>query len=153
MRRRNSVTGGAAALAVAALMSGCATAQTPTRPDSVEAVLAAPQNLVRSAVVRVLTDAGYEVGEEDQPDRVLSKDYRQEIDSPWDSLLASPFGVSRSRVQVSIIPENDTTTRLLIQVNFESNGGLFASWRPYETPLPQSAANQLRLIRNMLGLL
>ena len=44
-----------------------------------EAVLVAPQNQVRAAVVQVLTEAGYEVGGEDLPDPVLSTGYRQEI--------------------------------------------------------------------------
>ncbi len=153
VRRQNTLTRGTVVLAVAALMSSCATTQTPAGPDSVEAVLVAPQNLVRAAVVEVLTEAGYEVGGEDQPDRVLSTGYRQEIDSPWNWLLVCRFGVSRSRVHATIIPENETATRLIIQVSYESKGGLFASWRPYETPLQPSAANQLRLVRNTLGLL
>jgi len=146
----NRVTG---VLAVAALMSSCATTQTRGGPDSVEAVLVVPENLVRAAVVQVLTEAGYEVGGEDQTDRVLSTGYRQEIDSPWNWLLVSRFGVSRSRVHATIIPENEIATRLIIQVTYESKGSLFASWRPYETPLQRSAANQLRLVRNTLGLL
>jgi hypothetical protein len=140
-------------LAVAALMISCATTQIPGGPDSVEAVLVAPENLVRAAVVQVLAEAGYEVGGEDQPDRVLSTGYRQEIDSPWNWLLVRRFGVSRSRVHATIIPENETATRLIIQVTYEGKGSLFASWRPYETPLQRSAANQLRLVRNTLGLL
>lgn len=142
-----------AVLAVAALLSGCATTQTPVGSDSVEELLVAPPSLVRAAVVQVLTEAGYEVSGDDQPERTLSTGYRQEIDSPWDWLLVCRFGVSRSRVQATIIPENETATRLIIHVSYESKGGLFASWRPYETPLQQSAANQLRLVRNTLGLL
>jgi len=144
---------GTGVLAVAALMISCATTQTQGGPDSVEAVLVAPQNQVRAAVVQVLTEAGYEVGGEDLPDPVLSTGYRQEIDGPWNWLLVSRFGVSRSRVHTTIIPENETATRLIIQVTYESKGSLFGFWRPYETPLQQSAVNQLRLVRNTLGLL
>jgi len=129
---------GTGVLAVAALMISCATTQTQGGPDSVEAVLVAPQNQVRAAVVQVLTEAGYEVGGEDLPDPVLSTGYRQEIDGPWNWLLVSRF---------------ETATRLIIQVTYESKGSLFGFWRPYETPLQQSAVNQLRLVRNTLGLL
>ena len=153
VRTRKTLPVGAAALAVAALIGRCATTQPPAGADSVEAMLAVPQNEVRAAVMQVLTEAGYEIEGEDQSDRVLNTDYRQEIDSPWDGLLVSRLGVSRSRVQVTLISENETATRLIVQVRFESKRSLFASWLPYETPLQQSAANQLRLVKNTLGLL
>lgn len=140
-------------LAVAALMVSCATTRPPGGRDSVESVLVAPQDQVRAAVIQVLTEAGYEVGGEDQPVRDLSTGYRQEIDSPWDWLLFYRFGVSRSRVEATIIPENETATRLIVQVTYEGKDSLFASWRLYETPLPQSAANHLRLVKKALGLL
>ncbi|MGH7236274.1 MAG: hypothetical protein ACREIO_07810 [Nitrospiraceae bacterium] len=153
MLRQTFLNRGIGGLAVAALVISCATTQNQGGLDSVEAVLVAPANLVRAAVVQVLTEAGYEVSGEDQPERILSTGYRQEIDSPWNWLLASRFGVSRSRVHATILPENEIATRLIIQVTYESKGSLFASWRPYDTPLQQSAANQLRLVRNTLGLL
>lgn len=36
---------------------------------------------------------------------------------------------------------------------WKGKDSLFAAWRPYEASLPQSAGNQLRLLRNALGLL
>lgn len=84
---------------------------------------------------------------------MLHTGYRREIAGPWDWLLRSRFGVGRSRVDVMIAPETQQETRLMILVAYEGKGGLFASWRPYEPPLPQSALNQIRMIKHSLGLL
>jgi uncharacterized protein YceK len=135
------------------LTAGCATIRSETGPDTIEAVLAAPQDLVRSAVIQVLMVGGYSIQDQDETYWTLRTGYRQEIDSPWDGILRMRFGVVRSRVEVTIAPESEKSTRLSIRVTHEGKASFFFPWRPYETPLPQSAANQLRLVKNELGLL
>lgn len=138
---------------VVALLVGCSTIRAQESLDSVETTVAAPEDQVRSAVTQVLLSGGYAVYNAEESSRVIRTGYRQEIDSPSDWLLRYRFGVSRSRVHVTITPENDTTTHLTIRVDYEGKDSLFSSWHAYEPPLPQSAANQLRLIKNALGLL
>ncbi|MBI4400620.1 MAG: hypothetical protein HY581_03175 [Nitrospirae bacterium] len=138
---------------VVALLVGCSTIRAQESLDSVETLLAASEDQVRSAVIQVLLSGGYSVRNEEDSSQVIRTGYRQEINSPWDWLLRYRFGVSRSRVDVTMTPENDTTTHLAIRVAHEGKDSLFSSWRAYETPLPQSAATQLRLIKNALGLL
>lgn len=138
---------------VVALLVGCSTVRAQESLDSVETTLAASEEQVRSAVIQVLSSGGYSVCNAEASSQVIRTCYRQEIDSPSDWLLRFRFGVSRSRVDVTITPQNDTTTHLMIRVAHEGKDSLFSSWHGYETPLPQSAANQLRLIKNALGLL
>ncbi len=153
MRGPDALRRGMGILAAAALMIGCSTTRPAGTSDSGEAVLVASHDRVKAAVIQVLTEGGYEVSEGDRQDQVLSTGYRQEIASPWDWLVVHRFGTGRSRVDATILPESETTTRLIIDVAYEGKDSLFFSWSPYETPLPQSAANQLRLVRNALGLL
>jgi hypothetical protein len=138
-------------LIFAALAAACSTMQTRNEPDKAEVILAAPESQVRAVVVQVLRADGYEVQRTDA--RVLSTEYRQEIDSVWDPLLVHHFGVGRSRVDVTMTPDSNATTRLNIQVIHQGKDSLFSSWRAYDAPLAQSAANQIRLVRNALGLL
>ncbi|HET8579510.1 MAG TPA: hypothetical protein VFL31_00780 [Nitrospiraceae bacterium] len=156
MRGANGLTGTIALVIAAVLVVGCSTPQAQRGPDFVEATLAAPQDRVKAAVIQVLTEGGYTINNGGDPDRVVSAGYRQEIDSPWNWLLVSRFGVSRSQVEAALVPEKETVepaTRLTIEVTHQGKGSLFSSWRTYDTPLPQSAANQLRLVKNALGLL
>jgi hypothetical protein len=140
-------------LSLALLMIGCSTITAPHASDCAEMTVTAPENLVRAAVVQILVESGYEVFSVDGAQPVLRTGYREEMDSPWDGLHRSRFGRGRSRVEVSIVPENDHDTRVTIQVSYEGKDSLFSSWQPYVPPLPQSAANQVRLIKNALGLL
>lgn len=140
-------------IGLAVLLAGCAATPAPKSQDSVEAILAASEDWVRAAVVQVLEKQGYTVTRTGQEAGVLRTGYRREIAGPWDWLLRSRFGVGRSRVEVMIAPETQQETHLVILIPYEGKDGLMASWRPYETPLPQSAANSLRLLRNTLGLL
>jgi len=137
----------------AALMISCSTTKAQRGPDFIEATLAAPQDRVKAAVIQVLTEGGYTIRSGDEPDRVVSAGYRQEIDSIWNWLLISRVGVSRSWVEATLASEEETATRLTLEVMHQGKDSLFSFWRTYDTPLPQSAANQLRLVKNALGLL
>ena len=78
---------------------------------------------------------------------------RQEIRSPVERALAWRFGVGKSRVEARVVPQDDSTTRLRLQVFYRGKDGLLDSWEEAETPLPQSAANEIRLIKNALRIL
>lgn len=150
-------------LAVALLASAaCASGPPiPHQPDVVDAILPAPADLVRMAVIQVLTDGGYEVEElekeddavEQKNDHTLTTGYREEIRSPWDWLLRRRFGTGRSRVDALVTPADDQTTRLRLHVLYEGKDGIFTRWEESPTAPPQSAENQLRLIKNALHIL
>lgn len=132
---------------------GCSIISTPTRTDDAEATFAASESQVRAAVTQVLAEENYEIQSADEKGPVLKTGYRDEIDGPWNGLLRSRFGTGRSQVEVVITPVNEALTHVVIRVAYEGKDSLFASWQAYVPPLPQSAANQIRLIQNALGLL
>jgi hypothetical protein len=139
------------------LMLSCTTTQVQ-RTDSVAAILTAPGDQVQAAVIQVLTEDGYTVRHAKRSQRTLTTGYRQEINSIWDWLLRYSFGVSRSRVDATLISEEgpaeeEPATRLTIEVTYQSKDSLFSHWYRTDTPLPQSAANQVRLVKKALGLL
>lgn len=140
-------------IALCALAAGCASLGTQKDADQAQAILPMPEMKVRTAVIQVLQGEGYLVSQGEEGGPALTTGYRQEIDSPVDWMLRRRFGTGRSRVDVTLVPEGDTATRLTIQVIYEGKDGLLESWTPYPTPLPQSAENQLRLVKNALGLL
>ena len=150
-------------LAVALLASAaCASGPPiPHQPDVVDATLPAPADQVRMAVIQVLTDGGYEVEEvekeddavEQKNDHTLTTGYREEIRSPWDWLLRRRFGTGRSRVDALVTPSDDQNTRLRLHVLYEGKDGIFTRWEESPTALPQSAENQLRLIKTALHIL
>ena len=102
-------------------------------------------------MVKVLTDGGYDVEQED--DQSLTTGYRKEIRTIWDGLLRWRFGTGRSRVDAVMTPADEQNTRLRLHVLYEGKDGLFTRWEESPTALPQSAENQLRLIKNALHLL
>jgi hypothetical protein len=132
-------------------MAGCAGRTLTAGNDSVEALLPASQELTRSAVIKVLSEAGYTVDAAEDA-RVLKTEYREEIRGPWDRLVVYRFGTIRSWVEVSMVAETDAT-RIRIDVYCEGKDSLFASWHPYETPLRQQATTHLREVRKTLDLL
>lgn len=150
-------------LAVALLVSAaCASGPPiPHQPDVVDATLPAPADQVRMAVIQVLTDGGYEVEEVEKEDdaveqkngHTLTTGYREETRSPWDWLLRRRFGTGRSRVDALVTPSDDQNTRLRLHVLYEGKDGIFTRWEESPTALPQSAENQLRLIKNALHIL
>ncbi|MBI4003326.1 MAG: hypothetical protein HY348_16295 [Nitrospira defluvii] len=116
-----------------------------------EVMLPIPADQVKTAVADVLTQGGYTVDQDE--DGNVTTGMRQEIRSPWNGLLRWRFGVGKSRVEARVVPQDDSTTRLRLQVFHRGKDGLFDSWEDAETPLPQSAANEIRLIKNALRLL
>jgi hypothetical protein len=116
-----------------------------------EVVLPVPVEQVKTAVTDVLTQGGYNVDTDE--DGNLSTGMRQEVRSPWNGLLRWRFGVGKSRVEARVVPQDDSSTRLRLQVFYREKDGLLDSWEDAETPLPQSAANEIRLIKNALQLL
>ena len=133
------------------LAPACAGPPIPHEPDIVDVALPAPAEQVRTAVIQVLTDGGYEVEQED--DQNLRTGYREEISGPWDGLLRWRFGTGRSRVNAVVTAADEQGTRLRLHVQYEGKDGLFIRWEDSPTALPQSAENQLRLIKNALHIL
>lgn len=133
------------------LATACAGPPIPHEPDIVDVALPAPAEQVRTAVIQVLTDGGYEVEQED--DQNLRTGFREEISGPWDGLLRWRFGTGRSRVNAVVTAVDEQGTRLRLHVQYEGKDGLFTRWEDSPTALPQSAENQLRLIKNALHIL
>jgi hypothetical protein len=123
----------------------------PHDPDVIDVTLPAPVDRVTTAVVRVLTDGGYDVDRKD--DQTLMTGYREETLGPWNWLLNWRFGTGRSRVEADVQSATEQTTRLRLSVQYEGKDGLFTRWEDSPTALPQSAENQLRLIKNVLRIL
>ena len=136
---------------VTATLCGCAGGPPLPELDMMEVVLAAPAGEVKSAVRDVLTRGGYHVS--DEAEGSLTTGMRQEIRSPWNGLLRWRFGVGKSRVEARVIPQDDLSSRLRLQVFYRAKDGIFDSWQWADTPLPQSAENEIRLIKNALRLL
>lgn len=123
----------------------------PHEPDVVDVTLPAPADKVRTAVIQVLTDGGYDIDRQD--DQNLTTGYREETAGPWNWLLNWRFGTGRSRVEALVTPASEQSTRLRLNVQYEGKDGLFTRWEDSPTALPQSAENQLRLIKNKLEIL
>lgn len=137
--------------ALLAWAPGCAGPAIPHDPDVVDVTLPAPADKVQTAVVQVLTDGGYDVDRRD--DQNLTTGYREEIRGPWDWLLRWRFGTGRSRVEALVTEASEQSTRLRLHVQYEGKDGMFTRWEDSPTALPQSAENQLRLIKKALQIL
>ena len=131
--------------------SGCAGPPIPHEPDVIDVTLPATPDRVKTAVMQVLTEGGYDVDRKD--DESLTTGYRDEISGPWDWLLRWRFGTGRSRVEALVTPASEQSSRLRLNVLYEGKDGIFTRWEDSPTALPQSAQNQLRLIKNALQLL
>lgn len=129
----------------------CAGPPVPHEPDVIDVTLPAPVEQVRTVLVQVLEDGGYDVDWQD--DQNLTTGYREEIHGPWDWLLRSRFGTGRSRVDALVTPATEQDTRVRLHVQYEGKDGIFTRWEDSPTALPQSAENQLRLIKNALHIL
>lgn len=138
------------------LTAGCSTATPPPSSDSLDMMLDAPEAKVRAAFDRVLTDGGYDIEPVVDGDSAIRTGYRTEIGN-YNWLYRTLFGVNRSKVAVTLSPEGDAVTRVTVQVWSEGKDGewmpLVGSWVSYDTAVPQSAANTIRLVKNELGLL
>jgi hypothetical protein len=129
----------------------CAGPAMPHDPNVIDVTLPASADRVKTTVVQVLTDGGYDVDGKD--DQTLTTGYREEMLGPWDWLLRWRFGTGRSRVEANVTPATEQTTRLQLSVQYEGKDRLFTQWEDSPTALPQSAENQLRLIKNALQIL
>lgn len=139
------------ALVFVASIAGCAGGPPIPEPDVMEVTLPVPADKVKTAVSDVLAQGGYTVDQDEAGN--ITTGMRQEIRSPWNGLLRLRFGVGKSHVEARVVPQDDNNTRLRLQVFYRGKDGLFDSWEDAETPLPQSAANEIRLIKNALRLL
>ena len=146
----NSGPTGLLLMLVMATLSGCAAGPPLPELDVMEVMLPIPADDVKAAVTDVLTQGGYEVSEDEGS---LTTGMRQEMKSPWNGLLRWRFGVGKSRVEARVIPQDDLSTRLRLQVFHRAKDGIFDSWEWADTPLPQSAENEIRLIKKALRLL
>jgi hypothetical protein len=136
---------------LAAVFISCSSQPRPYEPDRIDVTLAAPSDRVKRAVTDVLTRGGYDVELDDE--QTMSTGYRDEEPSPWDWMLHWRFGTLKSRVEAVVAPETEQTTRLRLHVMSEGKDGLFTAWEDVQSALPQSAENQLRLIKNELKIL
>jgi hypothetical protein len=134
-------------LASTLLLMGMSTAALALETDVVDVKLSAPAEKVKTALTEVLTESGYEVRWKN--DTTLETDYREESGG-LDSLYYCCWGVIKSRVQATVTPAADQTTHLRLQVFAQGKRTIFESFAPVQTPVPESAENQLRLIKNKL---
>jgi hypothetical protein len=123
----------------------------PSPPDRIEATLAAPLDQVKSAVIEVLTQQGYDVDEQENG-RLMTGNRRQ-TGGPWNWMLNWRFGTGKSQVEAMLAPAQNSSTNLTLEVSHEGKDGIFVFWERSQPPVPESAENQLRLIKLALRLL
>lgn len=134
-----------------AMSLGCSSAPHPLPTDLIETRLAAPVETVKSALTQVLTDGGYDVDWKD--DSTVETGYREEMHGPWNWLYRWRFGTIKSSVKASVQAADDRSTSLKLEIQSEGKDGLFTGWEQVHSALPQSADNQLRLLKNALQIL
>lgn len=132
---------------------GCAEFGAQPGPGTAEMQYAAPRERVKQAAVKVLTENGYTVFDDEASAARLTTGYREEIRTIWNWLVVSRFGIDRSRVRVDLTEGTEQTTHVKLEVLHDSKDGLFSRWGSGDIPLPQDPDTFLRLIRNELGLL
>lgn len=136
------------ALVTAVFLVGFGSAAQAVEPNVVQVQLAAPVEKVKAAITEVLTNSGYtEVMWKD--DSTVTTNYRDETEGiQW--LYDCCWGVVKNRVEATVTPKADQTTDLRIQVSTVGKRTLWEGFAPVQTPEPESANNQLRLIKNKL---
>lgn len=139
-------------LYTALLFAGCASDHSTRLVDSTDTVLAAPLNQVKTALVYVLSTDGYPVRDSADNDRVVMTGYRRETEGLWDWLLRTRFGVGRSKVEATVSPDSDDTTRLTISVVYEAKDHLWSTWEETTPPPHRNAPLHLRSVKKALGL-
>jgi len=127
---------------------GFGSAAQAVEPDVVQVQLAAPVEKVKAAVAEVLTNSGYtDVSWKD--DTTLSANYRDESEGiQW--MYDCCWGVIKSRVEATVTPGADQTTGLQLKVMAEGKRTFWESFAPVKPQYPESADNQIRLIKNKL---
>ena len=139
------------ALGACLWLVACSSVHPVPEPDVADVTLPAPAEEVTPALIELLTSGGYDVDEEAMG--ILMTGWREEIRSPWDWLLRWRFGVGKTRVETQVTSLESDRTRVYMQVFHRSKDGILDSWSEADSPLPQSAANQIRLLKNMLHIL
>ena len=139
------------ALGACIWLGACSSMQTVPDRDVINATLPAPAEEVTPALIEVLASEGYDVDVEDA--ETLTTGWREEIRSPWDWLLRWRFGVGKTRVEAKVTPVESDRTHITLQVFHFSKDGILDRWDKADSPLPQSAANQVRRVNNKLHLL
>jgi hypothetical protein len=135
------------ALVTAVFLVGVGGAAQAVEPDVVQVQLAAPVEKVKAAVTEVLTNSGYEVVWKD--DSTVTTNYREETEGIlW--MYNCCWGVVKNRVEATVTPKADQTTDLRLQVMSEGKRTMWESFVPVQSQQPESANNQLRLIKNKL---
>jgi hypothetical protein len=132
-------------------LAACSSVQSLPDPDVADVTLPVSAEELKIALTEVLNDGGYDV--EQQDGETLVTGPREETRSPWDWLLRWRFGVGKSRVEAKVTALEASSTRMRLQVFHRSKDGIFDAWQDAETPLPQNAHNQVRLVKNRLHLL
>lgn len=140
-------------LYTALLIAGCASDHPTHLVDSTDTVLAAPLDQVKTALLYVLSTDGYPVRDSADDDRVVMTGYRRETEGLWDWLLKSRFGVGRSKVEATVSPDSQESTRLTISVIYEAKDHIWSTWQETTPPPHRSATLQLRSVKKALGLL
>jgi hypothetical protein len=142
-----------ALLCAALLMTGCVSNPSVHLVDMTDTVLAAPFDQVKTALMSILSTDGYPVRNGPDDDRIVMTGYRREIEGLWDWLLKSRFGVGRSKIEATVSPESQDTTRLTISVIYEAKDYIWSTWQETTAPPHHSAILQLRSVKHALGLL
>ncbi|MBA2251493.1 MAG: hypothetical protein H0W13_02125 [Nitrospirales bacterium] len=137
----------------ALLIVGCTSERSTRLVDSTDTILGAPLDQVKTALVYVLSIDGYPVRDSADDDRVVMTGYRRETEGLWDWLLRTRFGVGRSRVEATVSPDSQDTTRLTISVIYEAKDHLWSTWEETTPPPHRSATLHLRSVKKALGLL
>ncbi|MDX2251012.1 MAG: hypothetical protein NW202_01890 [Nitrospira sp.] len=136
------------ALVTAVFLVGFGSAAQAVEPDVVQVQLAAPVEKVKAAVTEVLTNSGYtQVAWKN--DSSVTTNYREETEG-IQYLYDCCWGVIKNRVEATVTPSGDQTTDLRLQVMAEGKRTVWESFIPVQPPVPESANNQLRLIKNKL---
>jgi hypothetical protein len=131
--------------------AGCSSVHPAPDADVMDLTLPAPAENIKSALIDILRSSDYEIQEETSD--TVTTGTRRETGGPWNWLLSWRFGVMKSRVEAKIIALEQDSTRLRLQVFPRSKDGILDSWTEAESPLPLSAANQVRRLKNSLQIL
>jgi hypothetical protein len=142
-----------ALLCTALLMTGCVSNPPVRLIDTTDTVLAASFDQVKTALVSTLSTDGYPIRDGPDDDRIVMTGYQREMEGLWDWLLKSRFGVGRSKIEATVSPESQDTTRLTISVIYEAKDYIWSTWRETTAPPHRSASLQLRSVKRALGLL
>ena len=128
-------------LCAALLTTGCVSSPPTRLVDSTDAVLAAPLDQVKTALVSVLSMNGYPVRNGSGDDGIVMTGYRREHEGMWDWLLHCRFGVERSKVEATVSADSQDMTRLTISVRYEAKDHLWSTWQETTPPPHRGAAS------------